>query len=215
LLPQSFIIQSSLSRDSLISLLGYSLIRLLIMKIALLGGAFNPPHLGHLMIAQQVLDFTDMDEVWFLPNYDQSPPKPVATSEDRLAMTRLLALPRTQVSTIEIDNKLDGETIHILPFLPKEHTFSFIIGSDQLPTFHLWLGWEQLLKTMPFFVFPRYGYPSEPLYEGMTVISSRLLVGSNISSTKIRDRVKRNLSIDQFVPAPIARYIQEHGLYIV
>ena len=183
------------------------------MHVALLGGAFNPPHLGHLMIAQQVLDFTDTDEVWFLPNFGQSPPKPVASHSDRLAMAKLLELPRTRTSTIEIDNTLDGETVHILPLLPKEHTFSFVIGSDQLPTFHLWLGREELLKKMPFYVFPRYGYPNEPLYEGMKVISDELLVGSNISSTKIRERVKRNLPIDQFVPSSIAHYISEHNLY--
>lgn len=183
------------------------------MNIALLGGAFNPPHLGHLMIAQQVLDFTDTQEVWFLPNYGQSPPKPVASAEDRLAMTRLLTLPKTRVSTIEIDNKLDGETIHLIPFLPKEHAFSFIIGSDQLPTFHLWLEWEKLLKAMPFWVFPRYGYPNEPLYEGMKVISHEFLMGSNISSSKIRERVQKALTIDQFVPKAVAQYITKHGLY--
>ncbi|HUD19187.1 MAG TPA: nicotinate (nicotinamide) nucleotide adenylyltransferase [Patescibacteria group bacterium] len=183
------------------------------MKIALLGGSFNPPHIGHLFIARQVLDFTDTDEVWFLPNYGQSPPKPVATAEERLAMTKVLNLPKTRISMIEIDNKLDGETVHILPFLPKEHTFSFIIGSDQLPTLHLWLDWEKLITTIPFLVFPRYGYPNEPLYGGMKVINHELLIGSNISSTKIRDRVGEGLPIDQFVPKAVAEYIDSHSLY--
>lgn len=183
------------------------------MNIALLGGAFNPPHLGHLMIAQQVLDFTNIEEVWFLPNFNQSPPKPVATVIDRLAMTRELRLPHTQISTIEIEHQLSGETSHIVPYLPKEHTFSFIIGSDQLATFHLWNDWEELLKHMPFFVFPRYGYPNEPLYANMHMISDENLVGSNISSTKIRERVKRGLPIDQFVPKKIAEYISICKLY--
>lgn len=183
------------------------------MRIALLGGAFNPPHLGHLMIAQQILDFTETDEVWFLPNYGQVPPKPVAVVQDRLAMTRLLVLPRTRVSTIEIDHRLDGETVHILPHLPSEHSFSFIIGSDQLPTFHLWLDWESLLQSLPFLVFPRYGFPNEPLHKGMSVVSHELLVGSNISSTKIRERVSRGLPVDQFVPQEVASYIRAYGLY--
>jgi len=186
---------------------------LLIMRIALFGGAFNPPHLGHLMIAQQILDFTDTDEVWFLPNYGQVPPKPVASAEDRLAMTQLLNLPATQVSMIEVDNKLGGETVDILPFLAKEHRFSFIMGSDQLPTFHLWRDWEKLLKFMPFLVFPRYGFPNEPIYQGMKVVSHELLVGSNISSTKIRERVRLGLSIDQFVPPLVAEYVRKQGLY--
>jgi nicotinate-nucleotide adenylyltransferase len=184
------------------------------MKIALLGGAFNPPHLGHLFIAQQVLDFSDVDEVWFLPNFGQIPPKPVESVEHRLAMTRLLALPKTHVSTIEIDHMLDGDTIHLLEHLPKENNYSFIIGSDQLPTFHLWGKWEELLSRMPFVVFPRYGYPNEPLYANMRLISDEILVGSNISSTKIRERVKRGLAITEFVPKAIESYILKHGLYI-
>lgn len=183
------------------------------MKIGLLGGAFNPPHLGHLMIARQVLDFTDTDEVWFLPSYGQIPPKPVADVSHRLAMTQLLTLPHTSVSTLEIDNTLNGDTVNLLPFLPGEHEFRFIIGSDQLPTFHLWGRWQELLSTMPFVVFPRYGYPNEPLYPNMTIVESPLLVGSNISSTKIRQRVRENLSIEQFVPEQIASYISRHGLY--
>ncbi len=183
------------------------------MKIGLFGGAFNPPHLGHLMIAQQVLDFTDTDEVWFVPNYGQLPPKPVEAVAHRLAMTRLLSLDRTRVSTIEIDNKLDGDTIHLLPYLPVEHEFRFIIGSDQLPTLHLWGNYKELLSKLPFLVFPRYGFPNEPLYPNMTVITHEDLIGSNISSTKIRNRVGSGLSVEQFVPSLVASYIDAHGLY--
>lgn len=183
------------------------------MKVGLLGGAFNPPHLGHLMIARQVLDFTDTDEVWFLPSFGQLPPKPVADISHRLAMTQLLTLPHMSVSTLEIDHTLNGDTINLLPFLPKENEFRFIIGSDQLPTLHLWGRWQELLSTMPFLVFPRYGFPNEPLYSNMSLVGNRLLIGSNISSTKIRERVKQNLSISQFVPEQIASYIAAHGLY--
>jgi nicotinate-nucleotide adenylyltransferase len=184
------------------------------MNIVLLGGTFNPPHVGHLLVARQVLDFTDTDEVWFLPNYGQSPAKPVASVEDRLAMTKLLALPATRVSTIEIDNKLSGETVHILPFLPKEHRFTFVIGSDQLPTFTQWHDWERLVRALPFYVFPREGYKSEPLYENMTVISHNLLITSNISSTIVRERVKNGLSIGAFVPKEVEEYIKERNLYV-
>lgn len=183
------------------------------MKIGLLGGAFNPPHVGHLMIARQVLDFTDTDEVWFLPNYGQLPPKPVIDVSHRLAMTRLLTLDKTHVSTLEIDHKLDGDTINLLPHLPPEHEFRFIIGSDQLPTLHLWGRWKELLTAMPFLVFPRYGFPNEPLYSNMTLVGSELLIGSNISSTKIRQRVRSGLSVSHFVPADIGRYIATHNLY--
>ncbi len=184
------------------------------MKIALLGGAFNPPHLGHLMIARQVLDFTDTEEVWFLPNFGQQPPKPnVASVVDRLAMTKLLKLTGVKVSTLEIDHKTDGNTINLLPFLPKENEYKFILGSDWLPGFKLWGHWEELLQKLPFLIFPRHGFPDEPLYPCMTVIKHKLLIVTDISATKIRERIKKGLSIAEFVPKEIVNYIKEQGLY--
>ncbi len=184
------------------------------MNIALFGGVFNPPHIGHLLIAQQVLDFAGVDEVWFMPNYGQQPPKEgVALVEHRLAMTKLLELPKTRVSTLEIDHRLDGNTINLLPHLPKEHTYTFIIGSDQLPAFVQWDRWEELVETMEFLVFPRLGHPVSPLVKNMNVLGHELLITTDISSTKIRSRVAAGLSIDGFVSPQVAAYIRVHGLY--
>ncbi|MCL4360426.1 nicotinate (nicotinamide) nucleotide adenylyltransferase [Patescibacteria group bacterium] len=184
------------------------------MHIALFGGAFNPPHLGHIMIARQVLDFTDTDEVWFLPNYGQDPPKPdLASVGDRLAMVKLIESLGTRVSTLEIDHMLDGNTINLLPFLPKEHSYTFIIGSDWLPSFHLWGNWEELLRKLPFYVFPRNGYPNEPLCPNMTVVSHPNLIVTDISATKIRERIKAGLSVAEFVPEAVADYMRSHRLY--
>lgn len=185
------------------------------MKVGIFGGVFNPPHLGHLMIAQQVLDFTDIKEIWFLPNYGQHPPKPhVASVADRLAMTKLLVLPNTRVSTIEIDHKLDGNTINLLPHLPPKHTYAFIMGADWLPGFTTWGNWQELLARMPFLIFPRCGFANTPLYPNMKLLDSPTLMTTNISSTKIRERVRQGLAIDVFVPPAIAGYIKEHGLYL-
>jgi len=184
------------------------------MKIGIFGGVFNPPHLGHLMIARQVLDFTDIDEVWFLPNYGQHPPKPhVASVIHRLAMTKFLKATGTRVSTIEIDRKLDGNTINLLPHLPPKHTYTFIMGSDWLLGFTVWGNWELLLKKIPFLVFPRCGYANAPLYPNMTLLDAPTIMTTNISSTKIRERVRKGLPIDAFVPSAIALYIKKHGLY--
>jgi len=184
------------------------------MRVGILGGVFNPPHLGHLMIARQVLDFTDIEEIWFLPNYGQHPPKPhVAPVADRLAMTKFLEGPKMNLSTIEIDRKLDGNTINLLPHLPPPHTYTFIMGSDWLPGFTVWGNWELLLKKIPFLVFPRCGYANTPLYPNMTLLDTPTLMTTNISSTKIRERIKRGLPIDQFVTREIAAYIHNHKLY--
>jgi len=183
------------------------------MKIALLGGAFNPPHLGHLLVAQQVLDFGGVDELWFVPSFKASFDKPVASVEDRLAMVRLIEMPKTKVCTLEIDNQLDGHTINLLPHLPGGNDYVFIIGSDQLPSFHLWGRWQELIKKIPFLVFPRLGYASEPLYENMSVLNHEHLILSNISSTKIRARIRLGLSVDDMVPPKVAGYIKENQLY--
>jgi nicotinate-nucleotide adenylyltransferase len=191
------------------------------MNIGLLGGTFNPPHIGHLLVAQQVLDFTLCDEVWMVPTYKHTFQKPAAPVEHRVEMTRILVdsvisskNKQIKVCTIEIDQKLDGNTIHLLPFLPKEHIYTFIIGSDQLPSFHLWGEWKQLLNELPFLVFPRYGYPNEPLYAGMKVVNDQSLIVSNISSTKIRDRIKRGLLTHTFIPEPLEQYIVRNKLYL-
>lgn len=184
------------------------------MRIALLGGAFNPPHIGHILIAQQVLDFTPTDEVWFLPSYGQHPPKPdVASVNDRLAMAQMLKLPKTRVSTLEIDHKLDGNTIKLIPFLPKENSYTFVMGADWLPTFTVWGSWELLLEKMPFWVFPRCGHPNAPLYKNMTIVAHEHLIATDLSATKIRRRVKAGLPIEPFVSEGVAEYIREHGLY--
>lgn len=184
------------------------------MHIGIFGGVFNPPHFGHLMIARQVLDFTNIEEAWFLPNYGQHPPKShVAPVDDRLAMTKLLDQPGTSVSTIEIDRKLDGNTISLLPYLPPKHTYTFIMGTDWLGGFTMWGNWKELLKKLPFLVFPRCGYANTPLYQNMTLLDGPTIMTTNISSTKIRERIQRGLSIDEFVPPNIAAYIKKHGLY--
>lgn len=186
------------------------------MHIGLLGGAFNPPHIGHILVAQQVLDFTNVDEVWFLPNFGQSFPKngSVTGWEHRLAMTNMIHMPRTRISTLEIDNKLDGQTIRLLPILPKKHDYHFIIGSDQLAAFTKWGNWEKLLEELPFYVFPRYGYPSEPFFKHMTLLSHTTLIATDISSEKIRERIARGLTAEHFVLPNVAQYIIDHKLYM-
>lgn len=186
------------------------------MKIGILGSYFNPPHVGHILVAQQCLDFAGFDKVWFLPGLRSTFQKQLIDIKDRLEMTKLLSLPNTEVSTLEVDHGLDGNTISLIPFLEKDFPndqFSFIIGSDQLPTFHKWGNWKELLRQLPFLVVPRAGYPLTPLYDGMQVLSHPLLAMTNISSTLIRERVKRGLPIDRFVTPEVGRYIERRGLY--
>ena len=186
------------------------------MKIGILGGSFNPPHLGHILVAQQVLEFTDIEHIWFLPCFTHTFEKPLAAISDRLAMTKLLAVPNTSVSTLEIDHKLDGNTINLLPLLKSQFPhdeFTFIIGSDQLNTFTKWGNWEQLIAQLSFLVVPRAEHETKPLLPGMVLLSNELLVTTSISSTVVRRRIARNVPINHLVPEPIVRYITDKKLY--
>jgi nicotinate-nucleotide adenylyltransferase len=186
------------------------------MKIGLLGSFFNPPHLGHVLAVRQVLDYTDIEKVWFLPGNKSSLCKETISIYHRLNMANLIKVPQTEVSTLEIDYDLSGNTIELVPILKQQYPkddFVFIIGSDWLPTFHKWGDYKKLLTQMKFLIVPRAGYPLEPLYDGMTVLKHKNLIISNISSSMIKERIKNNLSIEGFVMPEIKNYIEKNRLY--
>lgn len=186
------------------------------MNIGILGSFFNPPHVGHILVVQQTLEFAHFDEVWFLPGLRSTFNKHLISIEHRLNMIKLVEIAKTQVSALEIDYQLDGNTINLVPILKKlypKDRFTFIIGSDQLPTFTKWGRWRELLRQLPFLVFPRAGFPLEPLYPGMKVLSHPLLAVTNISSTMVREKIKKGMSVDHFVPQIVLDYIGKHQLY--
>jgi len=193
------------------------------MKIAILGGAFNPPHLAHQLIAEQILQFTETDQVWLTPCYQHTFDKSLASVKDRVAMTKLISNEKISYCNQEIKNKLSGDTIDLMRILRKkypQHQFSFIIGSDNLKNFKKWGSWEKLIKTTPFLVFPRPNFQADlkkfaldnPQYQ-FKIISYPQLKTSNISSTMIRQRIKQGLTINHLLPPKVAEYIKKHQLY--
>lgn len=209
------------------------------MHITLFGGSFNPPHLGHLIVTQQALELVpQIDELWILPCYRHTFLKDLAPTKHRLQMSELLidAFPafirqRTKICPIEIDFKLSGETYDALQKLhtetdylektmhpPKPYTlvpitYSFLMGSDQLSSFTKWGNWEQLLTQMHFFIYPRSNYRNDIPYQNMSLLESPTQVVTNLSSTLIRKRINKHLSLDHLVTRPIAAYISTHNLY--
>jgi len=193
------------------------------MNIVLFGGSFNPPHLGHQIVLTQAFELIpNVDEVWLLPTHHHTFGKhhQYASDHHRLAMTKYLLSDKVKLCPIEIDLKLSGETIdtiHQLKSHPKysipNTKYSFLMGSDNLPSFTKWGSWEKLLDELPFFVYPRAGFPFQPLYDHMTPLESPLQVVTNISSTLIRNRLQKNLPIHHLVPPSIEQYITSHNLY--
>jgi nicotinate-nucleotide adenylyltransferase len=203
------------------------------MKIALLGGSFDPPHLGHLLIARQVKELTAIDQVWLLPNYSTAShhkifQKILSPVADRFAMAKLLENAFIKVSDFEMHHNKDSITIITLELLTKvypQHTFYWITGSDKLETFQKYDRWEDILTNHNLIVFPRehmltdlearvrQSFQLQTIPRNVIVLHSKGLILTNISSTLIRERVTEGLSITDLVPKKVEEYITEKKIY--
>ncbi len=203
------------------------------MKIAILGGNFDPPHLGHYLIALQVKEFLQMDQTWLMPLYhntahDTSFHKPLSDVEHRMNMAKVLENEFIKVSDFEIQHNPTSytiDTLQQLEMLYPTDTFYWITGSDKLKSFQKYHQWEELLKMYNHIFFPRehmLWHLEEKVKEGLhlqtipkniIILGNKDLVLTNVSSSIIRQRVKNSLSIHYLVPQAIEDYIKEHKLY--
>lgn len=189
------------------------------MHITLFGGSFNPPHLGHQIVLTQAFELIpNLDHIWLLPEYQHSftKNKDLAPVKHRLAMTKYLLNQKIQLQTCCLDQKMSGNTIEHITYLQTkfpQHQFSFLMGSDNLASFHLWPQYKTLLKLMPFYIYPRAGYPFKPLYPRMHPLKHPLQIISNLSSLIIRQRLKKKMSINHLVPLSIAAYLKQNSLF--
>lgn len=166
------------------------------MKIAILGGSFDPPHIGHKIIAKQMRKDYKFDQVWLLPCCLHAFSKPLTAPTHRLNMAKMLKEKNIKVSDYEIKRggiSLSIETLIELSKIYPKHKFSWIIGSDQVKDFPKWEGWEEIINV--------YGL----------IIAKRI---PNISSTIIRRHVKQKKPISHLVPKSVERYIKKHKLYV-
>lgn len=187
------------------------------MKIAVLGGRFDPPHLGHLWVAQQVLDFThDIAEVILMPAFQHQWKETQVPWEQRFEMVSLITSKRITLSDIEMKRKGVSYSIDTIREIKKERRaeITWIIGSDIVSEFHRWERSTELFKEAEFLVFPRdpYHIPEDVIRE-FKILRHPDLVTSNISSTIIRKRIKEGLSINNFVPDKVEEYINKNSLY--
>lgn len=210
------------------------------MKIALLGGGFDPPHMGHLLLSTQIREHMGLDQVWLIPCFEHPFEKKLSPATDRLAMVKLIESDHIKASDIEIekgDTSYTINTLSTLNSLPAEalakegqfsnHTFSWIIGSDQLPHFHKWKEWEKLRDEHQLIIFPRetpFGKLEEKVKEylklekiptNIQLVCDPDIIVTNVSSTIIRQKVREGKSIKYLVDIEVERYIKERSLYKV
>jgi nicotinate-nucleotide adenylyltransferase len=188
------------------------------MKIAILGGRFDPPHIGHFLVARQVLDFRkDIDKVLLVPAFKHQWKPIIASPKDRIEMLKFFVEPKIEISDVEIKRKGVSYSVDTIKTI-KEQTGAeifWIVGSDILPEFKRWKNADELLKLATFLVVPRdpHALPKK-VPEGFEVVSSPKLITTDFSSTLIRDKIKKGKSIKNLVPECIEQYIKEHKLYV-
>lgn len=189
------------------------------MNIGLLGGSFNPVHIGHLMLASYLQQFGEFDEVWLnlSPlNPLKSNPEELIPDVQRLAMLDI-AIGKTnglKVCDLELSMPRPSYTINTLRYLEKRyprHHFKLIIGSDNWRIFDHWRGSEDILSDFGVVIYPRPSYPVGTLFvDGADVVKAPTV---DISSTFIRKALAKGMDMNYFLPAGVYDYIKINGLY--
>jgi len=187
------------------------------MKVGLYFGSFNPIHLGHLIIGSFVANNTEIEQVWFVVS-PQNPLKKSSTllnEYHRLQLVQLAIEDDEQLKTSDIEFKLPRPsfTIDTLIYLQEKfpkHTFSIIMGSDSIQNIHRWKNSETLLKNHSFLIYQRPGFPVKENASNIKLLDAPLL---EISSTIIRESIKKGKSIKYLVPEKVRLEIEKSSYY--
>ncbi|OGG02862.1 nicotinate (nicotinamide) nucleotide adenylyltransferase [Candidatus Gottesmanbacteria bacterium RBG_16_37_8] len=185
------------------------------MNIAILGGRFDPPHIWHYWTAQQILEnVAGIDQVWYLPDYQNAFKSVVASADDRVEMLRYMETGRIKTSRAALTEPTTTYTVSVVNILTKDSSnrYYWIVGSDILNEFSKWRDYQKLTRLISFLVFPRKDFPIKNLPAGFRRIEGNLML-SNVSSTIVRDRVRRGLTIAGLVFPEVEEYIKRKNLY--
>lgn len=196
------------------------------MRIGLFGGSFNPPHLGHLHLAESVHEALQLDEVRLIPS-KISPHRSMeayAPEEDRLAMCRLAAegYDWLEVDDFEIRHEQVSYTYYTVRHFAAQYpdaALFLLVGGDMLESFHTWYRWQDILRYVTLTAIARE--PDE--YDRLAAVAADLqhngeirllnVESFSISSTKIRDMIGKCQNYPCYLPEKIVQYIREKNLY--
>ena len=189
------------------------------MHIGLYFGSFNPIHIGHLIIANHVLQHSEIDKLWFV----LSPHNPLKESHtllneyDRLHLVELAIAdnPKFRASNVEFHLPKPSYTIDTLTYLREKfplERFSVIMGSDSLQNIKRWKNWEQLIAQYALIVYNRPGCPAVPP-EGahVQVLDAPML---DIAASFIRSQIRMKKSVQYLLPDAVWKYVAESRYYL-
>jgi nicotinate-nucleotide adenylyltransferase len=191
-------------------------------RLGVLGGTFDPLHIGHLIVASEALFAFELDRILFVPAGRPWQKPSYSSAEDRFMMTSLGvgSHPKFAVSRIELDRSGLTYTVDTLTALRDFHgpelRLYFIVGADALMNLATWEGIERLAGLTELIAVSRPGFDVEDWQPQPEWPKVRMLPvpGIDVSATDIRARVATGRPIDYLVPPEVARYIREHGLYL-
>lgn len=185
-------------------------------KVGILGGTFNPPHIGHLIMANEAYDALKLDEVRFMPNAIAPHKKLIddASNEERLQMVQIVTKPYPyfKVETIELELGGISYSYHTMVALCEREPnveFYFIIGGDMIDSLHTWYKIDELLDLVHFVGLKRPGTQSKSTYN-ITMVEAPEI---NLSSTLIRNRLANGGTLKFLLPEELEAYIRKEGLY--
>ena len=188
------------------------------MKIGLYFGSFNPIHIGHLIIANHILNETDLQKVWFVVS-PQNPFKPSSTLLNEYHRLHLVQKAiegddRLRASEIEFTLPKPSYTAHTLAYLAEKypaHQFTIIMGSDSFQNLGKWKNAETIIEHYPILVYNRPGFAVENnLGANAKILDAPLL---EISATYIRDCIQRGKSVKYLLPLAVEEEIEKSGFY--
>ena len=189
------------------------------MKIGLFFGSFNPIHLGHLAIANYMVEYTDLEQVWFVV----SPQNPFKEKKNLLAEYHRYELvlraigddPSIRATNIEFTLPKPSYTIDTLTYLSEKNPgkeLAIVMGADGLGAFRKWKNYKQIIQHYHRYVYPRSGTDpgNLPNMENVSLVDAPLI---GISSSFIRKAIRDGKDVRHFLPPPVWEYIQEMNFY--
>ena len=191
------------------------------MKVGLFFGTFNPIHIGHMIIANYIAEFSDLDEVWFVI----TPLSPFKQKASMLGNLHRIALaniavenyPKLKSSDIEFNLPQPNYTINTLVYLQEkypENNFALIMGEDNLKSFHKWKNYELILKNHHIYVYPRISKGHvETQFDNHKKIHHIDAPIMELSSTFIRNAIKACKNIQPMLPQHVWEYLDEMNFY--